>query len=99
MTLGPWQAIGPLERGLRHRPAVFRYAVCAEKDVLGASFGPVDLSRSYEAVKFPGMLETKRAWQPHPEWIDGYRHLLPRGPARRGTSRATCCARSRRNAA
>ncbi|MGO8745514.1 MAG: hypothetical protein ACLQNE_05950 [Thermoguttaceae bacterium] len=82
VTLGPWQAIGPFKNaafGIARQ--CFDTPFAPEKDVLGASFGPVDLSRSYEAVKFPGMLETKRAWQPHPEWIDGYRHLLPRGPA------------------
>ena len=37
--------------------------------MLRAGLGPVDTGRTYEAVKFPGMLETKRTWQPHPEWV------------------------------
>jgi hypothetical protein len=49
--------------------------------VLQAGSGRIDLGKTYEALKFPGMLDTQRRWQRHPEWTDVYRHLLPRGPA------------------
>jgi len=82
VTLGPWQAIGPFQEaafGIARR--CFDTPFAPEQDVLRAGLGPVDTGHTFEAVKFPGMLETKRTWQPHPEWVDGYRHLLPRGPA------------------
>ena len=81
------------ERGLRHRPAVFLYAACAEKRrAWGRSFGPGRLEPELRGGEVPRTLETKRAWQLHPEWIDGDRHLLPRGPAPSRNESRTCCA-------
>jgi len=82
VQLGEWHYIGPFKDtafGIARQ--CFDTPFAPEKDVLAAGRGPVDLDRTYEASKFPGMLETKRVWQRHPEWIDGYRHLLPRGPS------------------
>jgi len=79
---GPWYCIGPFKDtafGIARKS--FDTPFPPEEDALAAAPGPVDLDKTYEAKKFPGMLETKRRWFAHPEWVDGYRHLLPRGPA------------------
>ena len=82
VTLGPWHAIGPFkDEAFGNIAKSFPYVFVPEKDVLAAAKGKVDLTKVYQAKKFPGMLTTKRTWVKHPEWSDGYRNILPRGPA------------------
>ena len=47
------------------------------------SGGVPDLKKTYEAEKFPGMLDTERPWKKYPEWADGFRHLT-KGPSEVG---------------
>jgi len=82
LQLGDWTAVGPFkdERyGNIQRSFEFQFA--PEKDVLGAGDKAADLGKVYETPKFPAMLDVVRPWVKHPEWVDGYRHLLPKGPA------------------
>ena len=82
VKLGQWYCAGPfkdMEFGNVVRSFKFKFA--PETDVLTAGARLADLSRVYEARKFPAMRDTRRPWVIHTEWIDGYRHLLPRGPA------------------
>ena len=82
VELGPWLCIGPFkDAAFGIAQTSFDTPFPPELDVLQAGGGAIDRAKTYEAPKFPGMLDTQRRWQPHPEWIDGYRHLLPRGPA------------------
>ncbi|MDP6633860.1 MAG: hypothetical protein QGG42_03100 [Phycisphaerae bacterium] len=82
VKLGAWYAVGPFKDEAfgniaRSFPVVFG----PEEDTLAAENGGADLTKAYQAKKFPGMLDTKRTWVKHPEWSDGYRNILPRGPA------------------
>ena len=79
---GPWRSIGPFKDAAFGIASVsFSTVFSPEKDVLNAGNSPVDFGKTYDQPKFPGYLDTKRVWQTRPEWTDGYRHLLPRGPA------------------
>ena len=82
VRLGSWHCVGPFrEAAFGNIRRAFAHLFEPERDILGVGEGPVDLTNVYEATRFPGMLDTARPWTEHPEWIDGYRHLLPRGPA------------------
>ncbi|MDP6046159.1 MAG: hypothetical protein QGG25_11165, partial [Phycisphaerae bacterium] len=61
VTLGPWHAIGPFkDEAFGNIAKSFPYVFAPEKDVLAAAKGKVDLTKVYQAKKFPGMLTTKR---------------------------------------
>ena len=82
VVLGTWHAIGPFKHEqYGHAPDSLAFPYDVERDVLAAGRRSADLNKSYQAQRFPGMVETERRWREHPEWIDGYRHLLLRGPA------------------
>jgi hypothetical protein len=82
LELGPWHCIGPFKDTIYGIARTsFATSFAAEQDVLRAGGGPLDLEKAYRAPNFPGNLDTQRRWQRHAEWIDGYRCLLPRGPA------------------
>jgi len=82
VTLGPWYAVGPFkDEAFGNIARSFPFVFAPEKDALAAEGGKVDLTKIYQARKFPGMLETKRPWVKYPQWFDGYRNILPRGPA------------------
>ena len=95
VELGDLYCIGPLkDAALGIARIGFDMPFAPEQDVLRAGAGPIDLDTTYHALKFPGMLDTQRRWQRHPEWINGYRHLLPRGRRRLATSRSISTAPS-----
>ena len=81
IVLGDWHCVGPFKNdafgGLYES---FEHVFAPEGDAMDSG-GVPDLKKRYEARKFPGMLDTERPWRRRPEWVDGYRHLLPRGPA------------------
>ncbi len=82
MELGVWHCVGPFKHeffGNIERSVAMVYP--PEKDVLAAGADAAGLARTYEAAKLPGTLDTRRTWTHHPEWSDGYRHQLPRGPS------------------
>lgn len=82
IELGDWYCCGPFrdeEFGILRDS--FRCAFEPEKDVLRAGRKPANLKKVYDARRFPGMLAAERRWSAQPQWIDGYRHGLPRGPA------------------
>ena len=82
VQLGPWHCVGPFkDLPFGNVLESFNHPFAPEQDVLAAGDGPVDLKKVYRAKKFPGMKNTQRRWIKHPEWVDGYRHQLPRGPA------------------
>ena len=84
LTLGEWHCIGPFkdeEFGNVRRTLEFAFE--PETDALAAiaaGRGP-DLARAYRMKAFPGYLDLRRRWRRRDEWTDGYRNLLPRGPA------------------
>ncbi|KKL50583.1 hypothetical protein LCGC14_2304060, partial [marine sediment metagenome] len=81
ITLGTWYCVGPF-RMAAHGIITESFATefPPEKQALTAGREPIELSRTWETKKFPGMRDTTRRWVEHPEWIDGYRHQLPIGP-------------------
>jgi len=82
VELGPWHAVGPFkDEAFGNIAKSFPFVFAPEKDALAADKGKVDLTKTYQARKFPGMLTTKRTWVKYPQWSDGYRNILPRGPA------------------
>lgn len=85
IRLGAWHCIGPFKDGLfESLMLAFETSYPPEKAALAAENGDRDfLSAEYQVDQLPGMLEdeTLRRWTQHDEWTDGYRHLLPRGPA------------------
>ena len=82
VELGNWHCIGPLkDAAFGNARTSFDTPFAAEQDLLRSAAGPIDLGKTYHTPKSPGVLDTARRWQRRPEWIDGYRHLLPRGPA------------------
>ncbi len=82
VELGDWHCLGPLKEAAFGIARIsFDTPFAPEQDVLSAGVGPIDLDKTYQTLTAPGPLAADRRWQRHPEWIDGYRHLLPRGPA------------------
>jgi len=83
IALGPWSCTGPFkDKAYGNVVRSFNFAFAPEKDVLVAGGKAIGLGAVYQAKRFPGMVgSTKRPWVKHPEWVDGYRHILPRGPA------------------
>jgi hypothetical protein len=82
VELGDWHCMGPLkDAAFGIARTSFENPFAPEHDILRAGAGPIDLGKTYQVPKLPGMFDTERRWQRHPEWIDGHRHLLPRGPA------------------
>ncbi|MBT3201012.1 MAG: hypothetical protein HN350_14005 [Phycisphaerales bacterium] len=82
VKLGDWYAIGPFkDEAFGNIAKSFPFVFAPEKDALAAKNGQVDLTKVYQAKKFPGMLDTKRSWVKQSKWSDGYRNILPRGPA------------------
>ena len=81
ITLGNWHCVGPF-RTAAHGIITESFATefPPEQQVLAAGRELIELSRTWETKKFPGMRDTTRRWVEHPEWIDGYRHPLPIGP-------------------
>ena len=84
VQLEPWHDVGPFkDEEFGDVLRSFRYNFEPERDLLKVTETAPDLSKSYEAKLWPGMdaSKLKRFWTPHPEWVDGYRHVLPQGPA------------------
>lgn len=82
IELGSWYAIGPFKHEqFGHAPDSLAFEYDVERDVLAAEAGAADLEKTYHAERYPGMLDTVRRWRVYPHWTDGYRHMLPRGPA------------------
>jgi|GEM_PF-531511 len=80
--IGPWYCIGPFKEGIFSNVfAAFNKPYPPEVEVLDAGRESADLSATYEVPRLPGMLDGTRRWEKHEEWSDGWRHLLPRGPA------------------
>jgi len=81
IRLGPWHGIGPFkdaEYGLFSRS--FETPLGPEEDVVARAAEPADLKEVYHSVPLVGMPNTERRWVEHPEWTDGYFHLVPVGP-------------------
>ena len=83
ISLGRWYCAGPFkDEAFGNVVRSFNFKFAPETDVLAAGAKLTDFSRTYQTKRFPGMLATtNRPWVKRPEWIEGYRHLLPRGPA------------------
>ena len=84
IQLEPWKYAGPFkDEEFGDVLRSFQYVFEAERDVLEAKEKTPDLGKTYEAKLWPGMdgSDLKRPWTAHPEWLDGYRHMLPKGPA------------------
>ncbi len=76
---GPWHCVGPFKDALfGNLLESFRVVFAPEQDALA---GAPDLAKVYQALALPGLRDTRRAWSAHPEWADGYRNLLPKGPS------------------
>ncbi|TWU38361.1 HzsA-related protein [Novipirellula artificiosorum] len=83
LRMDPWHCIGPFkDAAFGSLVTSSRHLFDAEADVLSCGRDAADLSRQYALPSFPGYEKlTSLAWQKHSEWSDGWRHLLPRGPA------------------
>ncbi|MDP6526517.1 MAG: DUF642 domain-containing protein, partial [Kiritimatiellia bacterium] len=74
LKLGSWSCVGPFRDGkfgLFSR--CFARAYGPELNVTQAGRTLVDLKKTYG--------DGKLTWKEHPEWVDGYSHPLPIGPA------------------
>ena len=74
LELGPWSCVGPFrdgDFGLFSR--CFAQAYGPELDVTQAGQTLVDLKKTYD--------DGSLTWKEHAEWVDGYSHPLPVGPA------------------
>lgn len=90
IKLDTWQAIGPFKNAqFGSLVPSSKHIYGPEADVLAKGSDLADLSKVYAGVNldsegkpFP-MYDafTVAKWTEHPEWTDGYRNLLPRGPA------------------
>ncbi|KKL21088.1 hypothetical protein LCGC14_2448970 [marine sediment metagenome] len=82
IELDPWHSVGPLkDEAYGNLVRSFNHPFEAEKDVLAAGADTVDLAKVYTTGVPPAMADVQRSWVKRAEWIDGYRHQLPRGPA------------------
>ena len=82
IELGPWHSVGPLkDEAYGNLVRSFNHPFEPQKDALAAGADPVDLTKVYTTGTPPAMAKTERSWVKRAEWIDGYRHQLPRGPA------------------
>ncbi len=82
VDLGAWYCAGPFKDtafGLHLRS--FGVVFPPEKQALAAGGKQVDLSRTWQVTKYPGMTDRLRRWVRRADWADGYRNLLPVGPA------------------
>jgi hypothetical protein len=79
--LHPWYHIGPFkDEVFGNERSSFAHVFPPEADILQAKYD-APLKRKYRVRVFPGMLDNLRKWTLRPDWTDGYRHQLPRGPA------------------
>ncbi len=79
--LHPWRHIGPFkDEVFGNERASSAFVFPPEADCLQAKDEGF-LKKEYRARMFPGMLDNLRKWTARPDWTDGYRHQLPRGPA------------------
>jgi len=83
VTLDDWHCVGPFKDApFGSLVASSRHVFGPEQDVLACGKEPADLAKRYASPPFPGYDDlTTLAWSGHPEWTDGWRHFLPRGPA------------------
>jgi hypothetical protein len=81
IELGPWYSAGPFkDTKLGIHLTSFNFKFGPEEQVLSAGAEVINLARTWEVQKLPGMVETRRRWVEHAEWADGYWHQLPMGP-------------------
>ena len=78
---GPWHVIGPFrDSDFGMLPESLEFPFAPETDALNNNGIPL-LEKAYRARELPGILNAERRWESREDWIDGYRVLLPRGPA------------------
>ncbi len=83
VAMDAWHCAGPFKDAPFGSLVISsRHVFAPESEVLACKNGLADLTKSYSSPPFPGYEElTSLAWVAHPEWSDGWRHFLPRGPA------------------
>ena len=83
LSLSDWQCVGPFKDApFGSLITSSRHVFAPEADLLARGHAPADLSKRYISPPFPGYEElASLCWSKHPEWSDGWRHFLPRGPA------------------
>jgi hypothetical protein len=90
IKLDTWQAVGPFKNAqFGSLVPSSKHVYGPETDVLAKGSDLADLAKVYTRVNinsdgkpFPMYNAlTVAKWTAHPEWSDGYRNLLPRGPA------------------
>ena len=83
VSMDAWHCAGPFKDAPFGSLVISsRHVFAPEPEVLACKTAPADLTKRYSSPPFPGYEElTSLAWVAHPEWSDGWRHFLPRGPA------------------
>lgn len=83
VALGDWHCIGPFKDApFGSLVGSSRHEFGPEAELLQRGREAADLTQHAFSPGFPGYEQlTDLVWVRHPEWTDGWRHFLPRGPA------------------
>lgn len=81
VRLEPLRVCGPFkEPGFGNALRAFRHDHGPEAGVLAAGKGAPDLTKIHLSPAAGRNDDGRREWVARPDWVDGYRHLLPGGP-------------------